>query len=202
MSLLYCTLVPGMMPMGLMFYKISPFVYFMWPWIFTCDLQLLSFVNRCILCCWMFVLKLKFVGSVEFEIWTIVYRENLNDVTMTSFPIWFLWHSHTNLLRVYQSGILNLSFIRLKRAEIYCREVNRELWKKRILSHCDLDLLPKVTNFDRVRASVVSNHLAKTAFKSVHPISWNLFYKQSRTHRHTQRELQWKYKPSNNRGGV
>ena len=39
---LYCTLVPGMMSMGLIFYEISPFVYFMWPLTFTCDLQLLS----------------------------------------------------------------------------------------------------------------------------------------------------------------
>ena len=36
---LYCTLVPGM---GLILYEISPFVYFMWPLTFTCDLQLLS----------------------------------------------------------------------------------------------------------------------------------------------------------------
>ena len=40
--LLYCTLVPGMMSMGLMFYKISPIAYFMWPLAFICDLQLLS----------------------------------------------------------------------------------------------------------------------------------------------------------------
>ena len=39
---LYCTLVTGMMYMGLILYEISPFVYFMWPLTFTCDLQLLS----------------------------------------------------------------------------------------------------------------------------------------------------------------
>ena len=39
---LYCTLVPGMMSMGLMFYEISPFVFLMWPLTFTCDLQFLS----------------------------------------------------------------------------------------------------------------------------------------------------------------
>ena len=29
--LLYCTLIPGMMSMGLLLYVISPFVYFIWP---------------------------------------------------------------------------------------------------------------------------------------------------------------------------
>ena len=36
---------------------------------------------------------MKFVGSVEFEIYGHLYGENLNDVTMTSFPIWFLWNA-------------------------------------------------------------------------------------------------------------
>ena len=40
--LLYCTLLPGMISMDLLLYKISTFVYFMWPLTFTCDLQLLS----------------------------------------------------------------------------------------------------------------------------------------------------------------
>ena len=38
--------------------------------LFTCTL-----IIRCILCCWMFVPKMKFVGSVEFEIWTFVWRK-------------------------------------------------------------------------------------------------------------------------------
>ena len=59
--------------------------------------------------------------------------------------------------------------------------------KKWILSHCDLDLWPKVNNFDRVWDSVVSSHLAKTASKSVHSFGWNLVHKNSwtHTHRHT-----------------
>ena len=47
-------------------------------------------------------------------------------------------------------------------------------------------------NFNRVRASAVSNHLAKTASKSVHPFGWNFVQKKSghtdthtQTHRHT-----------------
>ena len=40
--LLYCTLEPGMMSMGLILYKRSLFVYSKWPLTFICDLQLLS----------------------------------------------------------------------------------------------------------------------------------------------------------------
>ena len=38
----YCTLLPGMMSMGLLLYEISPFVYFIWHLTFTYDLQLLA----------------------------------------------------------------------------------------------------------------------------------------------------------------
>ena len=38
----YCTLVPGMMSMGLLLYEILPFVYSMLPLTFTCDLHRLS----------------------------------------------------------------------------------------------------------------------------------------------------------------
>ena len=67
-----------------------------------------------------------------------------------------------------------------------------------IFGHRVLDLWPKVTNFNRVRASAVSNHLAKTASKSIHPFGWNFVHKNSghtHTHRHTDK-LQWKYNPS------
>ena len=49
---------------------------------------------------------------------------------------------------------------------------------------------PKVTNFYRVRASAVSNHLAKPASNSVHLFGWNFGHKQSRTdtHRDTQKK--------------
>ena len=78
--LLYCALVPGMMSMGLILYEISSLVYFMWHLTFTYDLQLLSrsfalnsfdvfYVFECL------YQKLKFVGSIEFEIWTFVWRK-------------------------------------------------------------------------------------------------------------------------------
>ena len=52
--------------------------------------------------------------------------------------------------------------------------------KKWILSHCDFDFdfWPKVINFNMIRASVLSNRLAKTASKSVHPFGWNCVQKQ------------------------
>ena len=31
-----------------------------------------------------------------------MFRETLNDATMTSSPVWFLWNSNTNLPRAYQ----------------------------------------------------------------------------------------------------
>ena len=63
--------------------------------------------------------------------------------------------------------------------------------KKWVLRHCDLDLWPKVINFNRVQASAGSSHLAKTASKSVHPFGWNFVHKQtSDTHTDTQTDKQ------------
>ena len=61
----------------------------------------------------------------------------------------------------------------------------KKKWK---LRHCDLDLWPTVTNFNRVRASVLSKRLVKTASKSVHPFGWNFVHKKCRTHRQTDRQ--------------
>ena len=103
-------------------------------------------------------------------------KKKKNDVTMMSSHIWFLWNSHTYLQSAYQNGISNFRWIKHTIIEIYSREVNKELWrKKKILSHCDL--WPKVTNFNRVRASVLSNRLVKTASKSVYPFGWNFVHK-------------------------
>ena len=74
-----------------------------------------------------------------------------------------------------------------------------------IFGHRDLDLWPKVTNFNRVRASVVSSHLAKTASKSVHPFGWNFVHKNP-GHSHTQTDTQTNCSenitPPRFRGGV
>ena len=64
--------------------------------------------------------------------------------------------------------------------------------KNWILIHCDLDLWPKVTNFNRVRASVLCSHLAKIPSKLVYPFGWNFVHKKwaghTHTHTHTHRQ--------------
>ena len=85
--------------------------------------------------------------------------------------------------------------------------------KKWELRHRDLDLWLKVTNFTRVWASAVSNHLAKTASKSVHPFGWNFVHKKTvdtqtdrqtdtHTHTHTQTNCSENITPPRFRGGV
>ena len=118
-------------------------------------------------------------------------------------PFDFLLNFNKHWPRVYQSDIPNFILIQHNRAEIQSRKVNKELWRKKlILHHCDLVLWPKVTNFNRVWASAVSNRLAKTLSKSVHPFGWNFLNKQTldtytntHTDRHTDK-LQWKHNPS------
>ena len=64
---------------------------------------------------------------------------------------------------------------------------------------------PKVTNFNRVWASAVSNHLAKTASKSVIRLAGILLTRKHRTHTQTDRhtdKLKWKYNPPRFRGDV
>ena len=100
---------------------------------------------------------------------------------MMSSPI-FMKFKHKSTKGIYLSDISNFILIEHKRTEIHSREVNSELWRKR--SYCDLDLWPKVTNFHRVRASAISNHLAKTASKSVHPFGWNFVHKKTSDTRH------------------
>ena len=79
------------------------------------------------------------------------------------------------------SDIPNFILIKHKRAEIQGREVNRELWRKNGYY---------VTVYVDLWPSAVSNHLAKTASKSVHLFGW-----RSAGHTHTDK-LQWKYNPS------
>ena len=100
--------------------------------------------------------------------------------------VYFLWSLLLHLSRAYISDKMNYILIGHKRAEIHSRKVNRIMKKKWILHHCDLYLWPKVTNFNRVWASVVSNHLAKTAFKLVHQFRLNFFFYRP-THRHAHK---------------
>ena len=91
---------------------------FLWPLTFACDLHRPS---RSLLFLSLDGQNLRY-GHL--------FGENLNDVTMTSSPIWFLWNSSTNMQMTYQCGILNFSLIKHTRAEIYSMDVNRELWRK------------------------------------------------------------------------
>ena len=70
------------MSMWIILYEISPFVYSMWPLTFTCDLHLLSRSLALALesldvlyVVESFYKKMKFVGSIEFEISTFVWRK-------------------------------------------------------------------------------------------------------------------------------
>ena len=65
------------------------------------------------------------------------------------------------------------------------RKLTKKDEEKWILRHCDLDLQPKVINFNIVRTSAVSNHLSKIASKTVHPFGIN-FCSQTHTHRQTE----------------
>ena len=80
--------------------------------------------------CCVLVPSTKFVGSIEFEIWTIVWRKLKWRHYMTSSPISILWNLNTNQPRVYLSDVLNFILIKHKISEIQSREVNRELWRK------------------------------------------------------------------------
>ena len=123
--LLYCTLVPGMMSVGLILYEISPLVYFMWHLTFTCDLQPLS----------------RSLDLLSLDVHYVV--ESKNEVCRFS-RIWNMdilwskpkWRHHeviTHLIFIkfknkYAKGIslngeLNFSLIRQRRAEIYNKKL-------------------------------------------------------------------------------
>ena len=82
------------------------------------------------LCCCALIASTKFVGSIEFEIWTIVYRKfkwRQNDVIAHSI---FMKFKHKSTMGVSKRHTFIL--IKHKRAEIqYYMEVNRELWRKK-----------------------------------------------------------------------
>ena len=111
--ILYCTLIPGI---TIYHHKFI-----------SCDLWPSSVTfSFCISYCWMFVPKVKFLGSVEFKIWTFVYRT----------LVWHHYHVITHLILMkctYKSakgilsGIPNFTLIKHKRAKMYSGDINREL---------------------------------------------------------------------------
>ena len=72
-----------------------------------------------------------------------------------------------------------------------------------IFCHSDLDLQPKVTNFSRVRASAISNYLAKPRpNRRVRSAGILLTDRQTHTHTHTQTNCNENITPPRFRGGV
>ena len=71
-----------------------------------------------------------------------------------------------------------------------------------IFCHSDLDLWPEVTNFYRIRASAISNYLAKTASKLVHSFGWTFVHKKRAGHTHTQTNCSENIIPPRFHGGV
>ena len=140
------------------------------------------------LCSCTLLLGMKFVGSIEFEIWTIVCRKlkwRNYDVITYLISIKFT----LNLQRAYVSDIQISVWSNI-------RELRYTAWKltKNYEEKKDFEpLWPwPLTNFNRVRASVPSNCLEKTGSKSVHSFGWNIVHKQSLTHRQTHRQTELK----------
>ena len=148
-------------------YKIWPFVYFydlrpspMWP---SPSVKVtIILITKCTLCCCILVIIMQFLGSIEFEIWTIVWRKPKgchNDIIIRS----ILWNSNTYPPRAYLTDKPNSILIGHKRADIHSWEVNRELWRKLGIASLRPWRLSKVINFYMILASAVIFHLAKSA---------------------------------------
>ena len=122
----------------------------------------------CIKCCWMLVLSMEVVGSIEIE---SQWRHNLFE-SLNINLIKFKYKSTRNFL-VMISDVSNFISISLHkhRSEIHCRRAKREIWWKS--QNCIIMTLrrwPQVTNFYRARASVVSNNVGEKALpnKCIH----------------------------------
>ena len=89
------------------------------------------FIIRWTLCCCVLVPSTKFVDSIEFEIWTIVWRKHNwrhNDVISHSIFIYL----HPNRPKVYLCNKQNFILIEHKRAEIQSIEKLTENYENQI----------------------------------------------------------------------
>ena len=84
--LLYCTLVPDLMSVGVILFKLWPLVHFLWPLTFACDLhhpsRSLSFLS------WNGHYIVMFASSIEFELCSNFWRKHKwrhNDVSTIRF---------------------------------------------------------------------------------------------------------------------
>ena len=123
----------------------------------------------CNLCYWHIgIPSLKFVGSIEFEIWTIIWRKlkwSHNDIIICSI-LMKSKHKSSRGIPTYQilfwSNVIELRYKVGKVTENY--EKNGYC----VTVTMTFDPMAEVTNFNRVRARAVCNHFVKTASKSVH----------------------------------
>ena len=143
---------------------------------------IIRWMLRCVL-----VPSTKFLGSIEFEIWTIVWRKlkwRHNDVITYSN---FIEFDQNSTKGIGLNDMLNFILIENKRTEIQSREVNRELWRKNGYNvTVTLTFYPRSPISLGFEPNAVINHLAKIVSKSVHPFGWNFVNKKtSDTHTNT-----------------
>ena len=100
-----------------------------------------------------------------------------------------LSNSNTDLARAYLIDILNFILIGYNRAEIQSRKLIENYEGKMDIMSLWPWPLTKFTNFNWVRATAVSNYLAKTASKSLWRFDRHFVLK--RTVRQTHTETNW-----------
>ena len=130
----------------------------------------------------------RFKFTVKFEIWTIVWKKlkwRHYDVIPQMTFLKFLQKTAKVISKWHTKFQIDKTVGKL--TENYEGKMN--------LCRCDLDLWPKVTNFNRVRASVLSNRLAKIS-ASV----WLEFCSQAESD--TQTKCSENITPPRFRGGV
>ena len=170
----------------------------LWPWAYV-NVTFTS-ISRCILCSCTLVPSIKRVGSIEFEIWTIVYIKRKwrhNDVI-----------THSTFMKFQPKSTKGISkrhtiLIEHNRAEIWSREVNRELWRKNG-NYVTMTLTfgprsPISIGFEPVRWETILRKRVQigTSVWLEFCSQENSRHTHRQTHRHTHTDkLQWKYNPS------
>ena len=153
----------------------------MWPLTFACHRHCpsrsLSFLSSDGL--YVVVYLYEFAGSVEFEMRTMIWRKidwRRNDVITYSNFMKFKCELTNESKQHTKSFWLDIK----EWISIVGKLTENFEEKKWILSQ----LPSPLTN--RVWASVVKKHLAKTATKSVHPFGWNFVHIHTHTYTHTR----------------
>ena len=102
----------------------------LWPSAFV--RALCTIIIKRILCCWIFLSKMKFVGSVEYEIWTFVWRKSKwrhHDVILNLIFMKFKYKSTRGISKLPTEFQFWFGVIKLRPES---REINRKSWRKRL----------------------------------------------------------------------